>query len=290
MAPIGASTDGTLRIKAKVRALGPRGSSSYLFLIPLIVWGVAAVTCYAISSVELDQINSVLGDIVFASIQAAISSRIRYFSTQILVAAAAVATAGGPGSASASGAEAALAQARADLAAEAAGMLKIHSGLIYGDEENDLHGSLYISTERQELLFGQNLCMRTQTPCRPTSDPYYAPTNNGLNALVKAVIDDAILLSADPISSLTVDNERFKFLMDVRSLLHQSAAAAQFTHRPLSPVLRSQHVCIENGCRGAACLSLPCVQPHTALPASNRTPLTHSLLPPVPAGVPDGPL
>lgn len=75
-------------------------------------------------------------------------------------------------------------------------------------------GSLYISAERQQLLFGEG-CLRTQKACRSSSDPYYPATNYGLDAMVKHVVEQAQLLANDPLASLTPTNERFQFLWDV---------------------------------------------------------------------------
>lgn len=272
------ASDGHLQIARakKPRVLLREGSSSLVFLVPLVLWGAAAVTCFAMSAVEHQAMDASLGDITFSSIMAARASRIRYFATQLVVSAtaairavtaaglvnssssnamalntpgadttftsssAAVAPAAAPttnstagaaasgtpppswgaqtSAASVSAAFAALAQARSDLAAEAASILKIHAGLIYGDPTNDLAGSLYISADRQNLLFGSNVCLRTQTKCRAVSDPYYAATNNGLDALVKTTMEHAAQMAQDPVEALTADNAHYKFFWDVRVL------------------------------------------------------------------------
>lgn len=78
-----------------------------------------------------------------------------------------------------------LADARNDLRNEAAALVDVHNALLYGDAARDLKGSLYVSAERQSFMFGQG-CLRTATPCRPDTDPYYPQTNNGFDAMVKA--------------------------------------------------------------------------------------------------------
>lgn len=75
-------------------------------------------------------------------------------------------------------------------------------------------GSLYVSAERQELLFGTG-CLRTLKPCRPPTDPYYSATNYGLDAMVKQMVEQSQLLANDPLSQLTPNNERYRFIESV---------------------------------------------------------------------------
>lgn len=203
IAPIGASGDGTIKIRAKARKMNTHGSSSYIYLVPIILWGAIGVTAFGISAETLGSIADVLGDLVFSNIEAAQGTRLRLFAVQLIIAAAAQPPV-----------PAVVAEARRALAEEAATLLRVHTGLIYGDQANDLKGSLYISAERQQLLFGEG-CLRTLKPCRPTSDPYYPATNYGLDAMVRQVVEQAQLLASDPLESLTPTNERFAFLWDV---------------------------------------------------------------------------
>lgn len=192
-----------IKIKTKARKMNTSGSSSYIYLVPIILWGAVGVTAFAISAQTLGNIADVLGDLVYSNIEAAMGTRLRLFAVQLMIAAAAQPPL-----------PAVVASARAALNAEAKALLKVHTGLIYGDAANDLKGSLYISEERQNLLFGFG-CLRTLKPCRAVSDPYYPATNYGLDAMVKQVVEQAELLSNDPLAQLTVQNERFSFLWDV---------------------------------------------------------------------------
>lgn len=206
IAPIGSNAEGQLKITAKMgRKFDTAGSASYFFLLPVVVWGALTISAYGASCFLLQGIDTGLREMEVTALSHATATRVRFYATQLVVAAA---TPGAP-------------QALADgfrrqLASEASELLRLHSAVVHGDKALGLAGALYVSEERNSLLFGAG-CLRTQEACRPASDPYFTATNYGLDSLVKAFVEQAQLFAADPAELIAADNDKFNFLWDVRA-------------------------------------------------------------------------
>lgn len=203
IAPIGANAEGQLKIHTKGRKLDTAGSASYFFLLPIIAWGVLTVTIYGVSCYLLQGADMGLRHIEATSTCHAAATRVRFFAAQVVITAA-------------SNSPATVTNGyRQNLRGEAASLLKLHDGIIHGDASLGIASALYVSQDRNDLLYGEG-CLRTEEECRPASDPYYTATNYGLDAMVRKYVEAAQLFAAEPAAALNTSNPHFDFIWDVR--------------------------------------------------------------------------
>lgn len=258
IAPLGASKEGTLKIHTKGRKLDSSGSASYFFLWPIVAWGALTVTMYGLSCWLVSGADAGLRDIEAAGVASALATRVRFFATQLVLAASI-------------GAEPTeVASLRLQLRAEADKLLRQHDAIVYGNAEIGLPGALYASEERNAVLYGEG-CLRSKGACRAKSDPFYTATNYGLENMVRAFADRAQLLSADSLPNLVVSNEYFAFIWDVRL----PGATRLGTRIALSVPVRLDHMRLQ--CTPLYSLALSAPSSPLTCPQVGLTDLTDAL-------------
>ena len=159
-APLGAAADGRLKIKTKGRTLDSTGAASYAFLLPLLAWGVLAVTAFGVAYQKLKAAPSPMTDLNAATLAAGLATRVRMHATDLVLAA----SRGAPA--------AQISALQAALMASAGALLAEHVAMLDGDTRMGLSGSLYRSPARDALLFGQarrRHCRRPPQRANPSS-------------------------------------------------------------------------------------------------------------------------
>lgn len=203
IAPLGANSEGHLKIHTKGRKMDTAGSASYFFLLPFLAWGALAVTMFGVSCYLMQDADVGLRQMHATSVCHAMATRVRFYAAQMVI------TLG-------SNAPKAVTDGyRQNLRDEAAALLALHDAIIHGSAALGLEPTLYESEARHQLLYGAG-CLRTEEACRPETDPYFTPTNFGLDAMMRAFAEKALLFAAEPAAAVTAANELFDFLWDVR--------------------------------------------------------------------------
>lgn len=93
-------------------------------------------------------------------------------------------------------------------------LLAQHQLLMTGAPYPGLHGNTVGSDlpEREHLMFVEQCLRFAEEECLPGDHPFWTRVHHGLNALLRYYVNVALLLSHDPVSSLSTRNDRFRFI------------------------------------------------------------------------------
>lgn len=103
---------------------------------------------------------------------------------------------------------------QAELRDAATLLLAQHQLLMTGAEFPGLHGNTVgaDSASRKYLMFVEQCLRFDESQCVAEEHPFWTRVHHGLYALLRYYVQTALLLSRDPVSSLTADNPLFRFI------------------------------------------------------------------------------
>lgn len=85
--------------------------------------------------------------------------------------------------------DAQLTQIQAQLNDAASDLLWLHQSILDGNATLGLAGTAYASEEHNEVLFGTGCLRKDKSACYRPSDPFYARTRYGLDAMVRYFVE-----------------------------------------------------------------------------------------------------
>lgn len=191
------------------KELLPNSSDIVKILAPLLCWELAVVIIYAMTFSELQGLQQPLAQLSMTQRVLALISRCRYyagFMTWFDSPAVKLAN-------------------QASLATEVASLNEVYRTLMYGGPtpaDSRFQATIAPLTFQNAALvykfFYSTACMRqNQATCLLPTNPLYLVTHSGLDAMIVRFIDEAVLYSNDPISTLNCNSSRYYYLLEIGS-------------------------------------------------------------------------
>ncbi|GLC38781.1 hypothetical protein PLESTM_000775200 [Pleodorina starrii] len=203
--PFARSGNSSQRLQINGKTLVPSRTNLAKFMVPFLIWSLAALVVYIVTVIELNGMQTPLTSLNLAS-------RIIYRYTRIRAIGAVFVSRDDAAS---------KAVWRPVLSKELDVFESEYNALMYGGIPSSMENSTFrryveaatfASSSFAKVFFRQKICFRyDQRTCFQPGDEYYEITHNGLDAMVRRMVYEMRLLSLDDDKDVVYNSSRYAF-------------------------------------------------------------------------------